>query len=146
MQINFSKTKYMLFGDTSFRNSVCMRNNNISYVDVFSLLGLRIDSKLSFNNHCSHLCKKICSFLPICYKFKFFLPFNTKIIIFNAIIVSHIRYSLIIYSNCNISTLSIVSKSYHKALKSLFSHQELMRIKKHIQDYFHFIAFKQSPC
>ena len=87
MEINFSKTKYMLFGNVTFSNAVCMINHNISYVDNFSILGLQLDDKLCFRYHCPYICKKMYAFLPRCYKVKFFLPFNTKILIFNAVVV-----------------------------------------------------------
>jgi len=89
------------------------------------MLGLRIDDKLTFSYHIEHLIGKLSSFFSLTYKLKYMLPFHTKIMFFNALVVSSIQYCIILYSTGSVKYINKLSKIYYKIVRSLFFPSQL---------------------
>ena len=68
----------------------------LEYVTNFNFLGLTIDSNLSWAPHIAKVSAKINRTIGIINKFKHFLPLNIKISLYNALILPHLNYNLIL--------------------------------------------------
>ena len=56
MKVNSDKSHLLMSGNKAITN---IDNNRIEYEDIHELLGITIDSKLTFEIHTNKLCKKI---------------------------------------------------------------------------------------
>lgn len=93
----------------------------ITSVDCVSLLGLNIDSTLSFNAHADKVCKKLASRIAILRKIRTYLPLPQRIQYYNSIISPVMSYVSAIWSNCDKELLYRVFKLQllRKLLKSV---------------------------
>ena len=73
----------------------------LANVDCVSLLGLNIDSALSFNVHADKVCKKLASRIAVLRKIRTYLPLPQRIQYYNSIISPVMTYVSAIWSNCD---------------------------------------------
>ena len=81
--VNTSKSNTMLIGTKKRTNNCCLNiyinNALINYTDNFKLLGVYIDSDLSWKTHISHLAKTISSKIGLIKRLKpFYLTISYK--------------------------------------------------------------------
>ena len=93
MTLNERKTKSMLITGkrldkklASLDLQIELNNTIIEQVDVFSLLRLKIDTKLTFDEHVDALCNKLSQRIGVLRKIKIFLPLEQRILYYNAMI------------------------------------------------------------
>ncbi|CAB4028026.1 Hypothetical predicted protein, partial [Paramuricea clavata] len=60
-----------------------LNNTTIEQADVFSLLGLKIDMRLTFDEHVDSLCNKLSQRIGVLRKIKVFLPLEQRILYYN---------------------------------------------------------------
>ena len=65
---------------------VIVNGKQLSNVDCATLLGVEIDSKLSFNEHIEKVCEKLASRIAILRKIRACLPLKQRLQFFNSII------------------------------------------------------------
>ena len=94
-KLNTDKTKSMFVTGTRLRariDSLDQMEIRTSKGDILEtttshkLLGLYIDSDLSFNEHVKHLCKKLAKHIGVLRSIRHYLPFNERILFYNATI------------------------------------------------------------
>ena len=73
----------------------------LANVDCVSLLGLNIDSALSFNAHADKVCKKLASRIAVLRKIRTYSPLPQRIQYYNSIISPVMSYVSAIWSNCD---------------------------------------------
>lgn len=104
LKLNTEKTKYMIVRSVrkEIRESVtmeCMDATVLECVEAIKYLGIMIDNKLSFVNHCDYMLKKIGK------KTSFLNRIGNKItpyvreIVYKSIIAPHFEYYAIISGN-----------------------------------------------
>lgn len=76
-----------------------------------TLLGLEIDSRLSFNNHVDKICKKLSQ------RIRVYLPLNQRKQFYNAVIRPVINYVSVIWTACDKECLSRVLKLQKRAAR-----------------------------
>ena len=82
------------------------KGERIEMVSEFRLLGVTIDSNLSFKTHVNNLCKQLSSALfPIIQAKKLRLPIHIRTLLYHAFFHSRILYCLPAHSSCSDSTL-----------------------------------------
>ncbi len=63
----------------------------IEQVSDFNFLGLTINQQLNWKSHVDKISNKISRNIGILNKLKHILPLNTKVLIYNSLILSHIN-------------------------------------------------------
>ena len=93
-----------------FRTPVIkMKNTQIEQVDSFNFLGIVIDTHLNWKAHIEKVSSKISKALGILSKLKRILPIGPKLKIYNASILSHINYGILVWGfKC--SSLKVIQK------------------------------------
>ena len=85
-------------------------------------LGIIIDNVWKFKTHIHELITRLRKTLPVLYKVRTWLSKSTKINLFNAWIMSIMKYGCSIYGSTTKSTLERLQKLQNKAVKVLFGH------------------------
>ena len=97
--LNIHKTNYIIFGTKTNISSdlnLFYRNEKIARVFHTKFLGVVIDDKLSWNQHVNNLCNTLSKNIGILYRLQF-LPQNVLLMLFHALISSHINYCSIVW-------------------------------------------------
>ena len=106
MSINVAKTKSLYISSKSkpcSANQISFENGMIQTSNEEKLLGVTIDSKLSFDCHINNVLKKCNSMLYLLSRIKAFLNIPMRKIFFNAYILPHLDYCCVIWGNCGVS-------------------------------------------
>ena len=83
---------------------VTVEDNRLINVKSATLLGLTIDSSLSFDCHVENLCNKLASWIGVLSKIRAFLPLKQQLLFYNAIIRPVMSYADIyddMWSSCD---------------------------------------------
>ena len=111
LPLNEDKTKVL-----TITGKRCVANINGSDIDVFvngkqlskvsnmdcaTLLGVEIDSKLSFDEHIEKVCKKLASRIAILRKIRACLPLKQRLQFYNSIIRPVMSYANVVRANCD---------------------------------------------
>ena len=111
LSLNISKTNAMLFSNrnnTIEDHRIYYGGQNIGFVESVVFLGLRLDGKLKFDAHITHVCSKIAKCVGIMYRIRELVPARILRQLYYALIYPYIIY-------CN----PIWSKTYQIHLKPL---------------------------
>jgi hypothetical protein len=142
MAVNTSKTKFIIFRTHGkiINNADCnlVYNNNvpgqpedptlISPIDrisndspetSFKLLGVFIDEYLSFNDHISHVCAKISKSLFCINRIKNFVKKDALVMLYYAMVHSHLSYCLNIYGCANTTNLQRLRIKQKEAVRAI---------------------------
>jgi len=125
LTVNINKTKFMVFRPHT--NSVPkldlkLENKSISQVQHFNLLGITIDQHLSWKYHIEKVSNKIRKITAIMTCLKHYLPTQTLLLIYNALIMPHLLYGVSVWGqkSSHVSKLQkklirIIAKSKYNA-------------------------------
>ena len=123
--LNKSKTKFMLISSRQRLNtfnrlpSFTTDGNSIKYVKFTKSLGVYIDENLTIP--IEHISKKIASCTSILKRSRSFVPFETLLCIYNALVKPHFDYCSVVWGNCNKSLSIILQKLQNRAARILTS-------------------------
>ena len=92
----------------------------IERVDNFKFLGLHIDSRLSWKTHMNEILIKIRRNLCVGHKIAYFLNRNSLFQLFHSLIMSHIRYGIIVWHQGNVSIRKKIQACANKFLRKFF--------------------------
>ncbi len=102
LSLNTSKTKYMVF-HTARRliqyPNLKINNYKIEHVDEFNFLGLILSSDLKWHKHVNHISLKITKVVGIMYRLKHIYPRAILLTLYNALILSHFNYCLLVWGS-----------------------------------------------
>ena len=127
LTLNKSKTEFMLIGSRQRLNtfnrlpSFTIDGNSIKEVEFPKSLGVYIDQNLTWNAHIEHISKKIASCIGILKKNRSFVPFETLLCIYNALVQPHFNYCSVVWGNCNKSLSIKLQKLQNRAARILTS-------------------------
>ena len=102
-----------------------LNDSCISKVDKFKLLGIYIDHRLNFNDHIEYILTKININLGIIFRIKKHLNGNTKKLLYDSLIFSHLFYGNLIWGCTNISSINKLFIVQKKIIKALFKTNNL---------------------
>jgi hypothetical protein len=91
--------------------------NVIKPDSTVKLLGVKIDDKLSFENHIIELCNKAGKQLNALRRLSKVLNFESKLKIYNSFISSHFKYCPLICNECSKSLVNKLEKLQERALR-----------------------------
>lgn len=110
MALNLSKTKGMIISSTYKSHSLNTAsvslycgNENIVITSSERLLGVTVDSTLSWDAHISAILKKCNSYLFLLSRIKPYLSISSRKLFYNAYILPHFDYCCIVWGNCRTS-------------------------------------------
>ena len=100
------KTNYFFFSCSKINSTpeLLLNNQRIQRVGenfdqkTHKILGVHFDEKMQFKTHIQHIQNKIRAALAILARSKVILPYKIKLLIYNALIMSHINYCSSIWS------------------------------------------------
>lgn len=116
MILNADKTECMLLGTRQKLQraspNFCVHGNNciVTPVQTHKLLGLYVDSNLTWNAHVTKLCSKLRSRLYLFNQVKRLMPLRARKLYFSGMVQPLIDYGCVIWGNCGHVLLSNVHK------------------------------------
>ena len=122
LSLNILKTKLIIFdnkiSDTS-NVSVSLDGHEVKASDQAKFLGITIDRKLSWKEHLSVVSSRVSRSNGIINRLKHFLPTHALLLLYNALILPHLNYSLLLWGNSNITSLSNLYKIQKRAARNI---------------------------
>ena len=102
MVLNFEKTEIFLEGTKQKLNenmdnfSICVNDVSVKKVNTHNLLGVQIDSDMSWNAHVTKLCSKLRSRLYLFNKIKHLLPLKARQKYYSGLVQPIIYYGCVV--------------------------------------------------
>ena len=139
LSLNIKKSKYMIF-HTKKKNvknlTLIIDNVYIERVAEFNFLGLTLDEHLTWKCHINKISNKISQCMGILNRLKRFLPMQTKVLIYNSLVLSHLNFGILIWgfkcekvAKLQKKVIRILSLSkYNAHTEPLFKRLKLLKI------------------
>ena len=123
MQANPNKFQALLLGSNCENDGFYfdIKGEHIKPNHSVNLLGVEIDSKLSFNNHISKICNKAGQQLSALARLSKMLDQRTKMIIFNSFILSNFNYCPLVWHHCLIGDARKIEKIQERGLRFVYN-------------------------
>ena len=128
-KLNTDKTKSMFVTGTRLRAKIdsldqmeirTSKGNILETTTSHKLLGVYIDSDLSFNEHVEHLCNKLAKRIGVLRSIKHFsLPFNERILFYNATIKPLFLYGGAVWSMTSKTNIRRVFRLQKRAARTI---------------------------
>ena len=100
MVLNPDKCHYIVIGDDDPTQKIILNNNEIASFNEEKLLGILLDSKLSFDSHITPLCKKAVQKLRALARISHYLTQDKKLLLLNSVVKSQFSYCPLIWIGC----------------------------------------------
>ncbi len=139
LSLSIKKSKYMIF-QTQKKNvesfNLKIDNVIIERVNEFNFLGLTLDEHLTWKCHINKLSSKISQCMGILNRLKHFLPTQTKVLIFNSLVLPHLKFGILIWgfkcekvSKLQMRVIRILSMGkYNAHSEPLFKKHKLLKM------------------
>ena len=103
LSLNINKTYSLLINPTVLHSSsdaIAFFNiDGIQHVNVIKYLGIEIDSQLNFKSHVDYVQSKITKEVGILFKLNKILTSNAVLMLYYALIHSHLTYGILIWGS-----------------------------------------------
>ena len=121
----------LILSEKNAKDKIQLADVDIYSSETVKLLGMKIDSKLTFNDHVTDLCKKASSKLHALARISNYMTLKQRKIIMNTFITSHFGYCSLVWMFHSRSLNNRINKIHEKALRlvyndSLSSFEELL--------------------
>ena len=116
LKLNIQKTKILPYFNTKLTNDITIDNIKIDIVDNYKLLGLYLDTKLSFNIHIDNLNMKLSKIIYIIKRLSY-LNITNLILLYNSLFLSNLTYGIEIWGNIYNYNLNILNLSQKKIIR-----------------------------
>jgi len=123
LPINESKTQAIhitgkrLSPKINYEMALTINGTKLEVVPSVKLLGLEIDSELSFNSHVEKLCTKLSQQIGILKKIRSCLPMRQSLLFYNSMIRSVLHYVSSIWTSCDKENIGRVLKLQKRAAR-----------------------------
>ena len=94
-----------------------MKGTELELVTSAKLLGLEIDSELSFTSHVEKICKKLSQRIGVLKKIRSCLPTKQRLLYYNTMIRSVLHYVSSIWTSCDKENLNRIFKLQKRAAR-----------------------------
>ena len=114
--VNVEKTELMIISNKNTNhnnNQIIFNDEYLKFTDCSMFLGLKLDSKLKFAGHISHICGKIAKNIGIFSKIRYNLPQKARLNFYFSLIFPYISQNIIIWGkayNCHLEPLIVLQK------------------------------------
>ena len=99
--------------------SVNIGNFSLERVNSFKFLGLYLDEKLTFREHCTHVGNKISRSIGIMYRLREYLSLNCLKMLYNSLVYPYLFYCNIIWGGTRTSYLQPILILQKRALRNI---------------------------
>ena len=129
MVIHPDKTKSMIIAPRQKQQlhkptlNLTLGTSNIEQVNEHKLLGVTIDTHLTWNRHIEILMKKLSRNIFLLYKLRQYAQQKHLLLFFNAHIMSHINYASTIWDGCSQDTFKKLNALHRRAVKQINCNQ-----------------------
>ena len=158
--INVQKSNVIIFSSrqkqidkTDF--TVSIKQQNLLFCDTIKLLGVMLDSNLTFNEHINYIIKKTSSKIGIIHRLRPILPQSALLTIYITSIQSVLDYCLTIYGNSSKSNRNkiqhiqnravravVVNFDFNTSVSGIISSLKLMRIEQRFNYFISILMYK----
>ena len=128
--MNVSKTKYIVFKkpnqtydltglSISIGSEILERIGNDCAVKSYKFVGLHIDDTLSWDQHISHVHKKLSSANYIINRAKNILPQNIRLLVYNSLFKSHLQYGILAWGKVPVRKIQKIISIQKKCIRNV---------------------------
>ena len=123
LSLNVLKTKYIVFRNVQNKSEIYnnvalfVNEKEIEKSSVVTYLCVLLDEHLTWDNHINYISSKISRNIGILYRIKYSVPLRILFMMYNAFILPHIMYCIIIWANQFPSKLEKIYRLQKKALR-----------------------------
>lgn len=128
LKLNASKSKFMLITNdkTKFHCdgndfSLMVGCNNIQRVQKFKYLGVIVDDKLLFGEHCNYIVSKISFGVNYLSRCSYFLSFWSRLVVYNTIVLPHFNFCATIMYLFKQNEVARLQKLQNRAMRIILS-------------------------
>ena len=111
---------YLLLSVTEETNTLNIEDVCINSIKWEKLLGVNIDSNLTFETHVQSLCKKASQKLNALFRVAWSLNFNQRKLLLNAFITSHFLYAPVVWMFHSKKLNNRINKIHERALRIVY--------------------------
>ena len=136
LAINHSKSQSIVFHRTILPTPFVIDNNELDYVAHIKLLGVIIDSSLSFQAHIKEVCRKVNAKVSILRRIRKIIPPEIMIKLYKAFILPHFEYASPLFIGLSKGLSAKLESTNAFALRILLNHsksttyEELLKIAR----------------
>ena len=147
LKMNASKTKYMIVRSVrkEWRGNIMLRCSDgivLECVDKMKYLGVIIDDKLQFKDHCDYMLKKIGKKTSFLNRIGNFVSAYTRSIVYKSIIAPHFEYCATLIINMGETQLGMLQKAQNRAMRVILHCDRYTKIE-HMLQALQFMNIKQ---
>ena len=117
---NPSKFQMLVLGESDLPININVGNFSITSSDTVELLGISIDSKLTFSDYIKSLCNRARNRVRNLVRIRKYLSQNQLLLLFNSYILSIFSYAPVIWMFCSKTLCGEIDKIHKRALRSVF--------------------------
>ena len=122
LTINTTKTQLLITGYKHIPITTFHYNNNqFETIPTVKFLGINIDNTLSTHIQLQHIITKICPFFTLFSHIKHAVPIHIKHLIFQSLILPHIRFGLPFIFNSTLAQKKVLHQKITQLLKTLYN-------------------------
>ena len=114
LSLSISKTKYMLITNKHVNTEsfvINVNRNPIKRTVTYKYLGVNVDEKLTWKEHCKQLCSTISKYVGVMYKVKHYVNNHALRMLYHSLINSRAQYGIIAWgkaASCHVQPISAV--------------------------------------
>ena len=120
MKLNFSKCHLLVCGHKFESMILKIENTMVIETSLMKLLGIKIESELTFNKYRETVCKKASQKLNALSRLCTFIPFHKRKLLMNAFFESQFSYSPLVWMFHSRQVNSKVNSLHYRALRMVY--------------------------
>ena len=125
LTINADKTEFILFCKPSKNNDVKsyklhVKDQIIKHSNSVKYLGIFLDQNLTFQDEVKSILQKMSCGIKCLYSLRDLFPEKTRLMLLNALVVSHLQYSAILLTGITENLMTTLEKQLNWAIKACF--------------------------
>ena len=121
LQLNRPKTQAMILGKSSYNYDLKIENSAIKIKDNLKILGVTLDSSLTFKPHITEMLKKTYGKIAALHRLKCTVPMDILIKLYNAYELPHLEYCSPILIGINKSLRNKLEHANYYGLRTLMN-------------------------
>lgn len=122
LSLNILKTKLLIFDNKvqdSSNINVILDGHQVDASPHAKFLGITIDDKLTWKQHISEVSKKLSKSNGVINRLKNFLPKKSLLTLYNALVLPHLNYSLLVWGNTQSTLLNSLFKLQKRVIRNI---------------------------
>lgn len=123
LQLNLSKTQFCIFSNRKIDNnySITVSDTKIQSVGTLSVLGVQLDSELSFAPHIDSVCRKASSLVYLSSKFRKYLNVEQARLAYTSIVRPVLEYCSSLFLNTSQRNILALERVQNRAIRIILT-------------------------